>query len=165
MSMVTLPWTVHIRYLLQEPQQSTTNLDHTKAAMPGQAPDTTMKTGTDEVIPGHNHISTDITAQVIMTHIQTTPDHDTGIIATILEVVHNAHIPHTEITAIDPTAAHHINLTADHPCTEVPHPTTLEITIYCSHVHPTNPPGVICTGHIHIPADHAANHMTRRTPE
>ena len=38
--------------------------------MPGQAPDTTMQTGTDKVIPGHNQIFTDTTARVIMTHIE-----------------------------------------------------------------------------------------------
>ena len=43
MSMVTLSWTIHTGHILQEPQQSTTNPDHTKATMPGQVPDTTVK--------------------------------------------------------------------------------------------------------------------------
>ena len=83
--MDTLSWTVHTGYLLQEPQQSTTNLDHPKAAMPGEVADTTMKTGTGKVIPGHNHIFTDNAAQVIMAHIEVTPGHDTGIITTTQE--------------------------------------------------------------------------------
>ena len=56
MSIVTLSWTVHTGYLLQESQQSTINPDHTKTATTGQVPDTTMKTGTDKFIPGHSHI-------------------------------------------------------------------------------------------------------------
>ena len=52
-----------------------------KATMPGEVPDTTVKTGTGKVSPGHNHISIEITAQFIMTHIKATPGHDTGIIA------------------------------------------------------------------------------------
>ena len=147
------------------PQQSTTNPAHTQAATLGQVPDITVKTRTGKVIPGHNHIFTDIAAQVVMTHIEATPGHNTGIIATTPEVAHNAHIPHTETTAIDPAVTHHTDPTTDHPHTEVPHPTTPEIEVDPPHVHPTNPPGEICTSLIHIPADHAANHTTRRTPE
>ena len=165
MSMVTFSWTVHTGYLPQEPQQSTTNPDHTKATMQGHVPDTTMKTGTGKVVQGHNHSFTDTTAQVIMTHIEATPCHDTGIITTTTEVVHNAHVPHTEITAISPAVTHHINPTADHPHTEVSDPTTPEIEVDPTHIHPTNPPGEICPGHIHIPANHKSNHITRETPE
>ena len=165
MSMVTLSWIVHTGYLLWEPQQNTTNPDHTEAAMPGQVQDTTMKTGTGKVIPGHNHIFTDITAQVHMTHIEAAPGHNTGIIATTPEVAHNAHTPHTGITAINPAMTHHINPTADHPHTEVPQPTTHEIKVDPIHVHPTNPAREICTSHIHIPADHKANYTTRRTQQ
>ena len=163
MNMVTLSWTAHTGYLLWKPQQNTTNPDCTEAAPPGQAQDTTVKTGTGRVIPDHNHIFTDIAAQVIMTHIEATPGHNTGIIATTPEVAHNAHAPHTEITAIDPAMAHHTNPTTDHPCIEVPQPTTPEIEVDPVHIHSTNPPGEIHTGHIHIPADHEANHTTRRT--
>ena len=41
--------------------------------MPGQALGNAMKTGTGEVIPGHNHILTDTTDQVIMIHIEAIP--------------------------------------------------------------------------------------------
>ena len=120
MSMVTLSWIVHTGYLLWEPQQSTTNPDHTKATTPGQVPDTTMKTGTGKVIPGHNHIFTDITAQVVLIHIEANPGPNTGIIATTPGAAHNAHIPHTEITAINTAMTHHTDPTADHLHTEVP---------------------------------------------
>ena len=165
MSMVTLSWIVHTGYLLWEPQQNTTNLDHTETTLPGQGQDTTIKTGTGKVIPGHNHIFTDITVHIIMIHIEAAPGHNTGIIATNQEVADDAHAPHTEITAIGPAVTHHTNSTTDHPHTEVPQPTTPEIKVDPLHVHPTNPPGEICTGHIHIPADYKANHTTRRTQE
>ena len=83
MSMVTLSWIVHTGYLLQEPGQSTTSPDHTKAAMPGQ--DTPIETGTGKVIQGQSHIFTNIVAQVIMIDIEAAPGHDTGIIATTQE--------------------------------------------------------------------------------
>ena len=72
---------------------------------------------------------------------------------------------HTEITVINPTTTHHINHTTDHPHTEVPHHTTPQIEVDPTHIHPTNPPGEVHTGCIHIPADHSATHTTRRTPE
>ena len=131
--------------------------------MPGHLPDTTMKTGMGEVIPGHNHIFTDITAQVIMTLIEATPGHKTGIITTTPEVAHVTHIPNTEIRAINPAVTHHINCTTDHPHTEASQPTTPGIKVDPFHIHPTNPPGEISTGHIHISVDHKVNHTTRRT--
>ena len=88
MSMATLSWIVHIGYLLWEPQQNITNPDLTDATLIDQVQDTTMKIGTGEIIPGHNHIFTDITAQVIMTHIEATAGHKTGIITTTTEVAH-----------------------------------------------------------------------------
>ena len=106
---------------------------------------------------------TDIAAQVIITHTEAAPGHNTGIITTTQELVHNAHTPHTEITVINATATHHTTPTASHPHTEVSQPTTSEIEVDPIHIHPSNPPGEICTGQIHIPADHEANHTTRRT--
>ena len=77
--------------------------------MPGQAPDTAIKTGTDKVIPGHNHILTDTAAQVDITHIEAIPGHDTGIIATTPGVTHDSPVPHTGDIAIDPAMTHHIH--------------------------------------------------------
>ena len=96
---------------------------------------------------------------------EVTPGHDIRIISAIPGVAHNAHTPHTEITAIDPTTTHHIDPPTDHPHIEVPQLTTPETIVDHIHVHPTNPQGEICTGHIHIPADHEANHTSRRTQE
>ena len=61
-----------------------------------------MKTGTGEVIPGHNLIFTDIAAEVIMTHTEATPGHNIGIIAATPGVAHGAHIPHIEIKSFIP---------------------------------------------------------------
>ena len=57
--------------------------------MPGQAPDTAMRTGTGKVVPGPSHISTDKAAQVNIIHIEAIPDHDIGIITTTTEVAHD----------------------------------------------------------------------------
>ena len=100
-----------------------------------------------------------------MTHTEATPVHDIGIIAATPEIAHNAHAPHAEITAIDPTMTHHTNTTADHPHIEVSQPTTPEIKVDPIHVHPTNPPGEISTGQIQIPADCEANNTSKRTQE
>ena len=91
--------------------------------MPGQSPDTTMKTGTEEAIPDLSHISRDITAQVGTTHIEAIPDHNIGIITTITEVAHDAQDLQTGVTAIDPTMTHHINHTTDLQHTEDPQTT------------------------------------------
>ena len=162
MSMVTLSWIAHTGYLLWEPQQNITNPDLTEAAPPDQVKDTTMKTGTGKIVPGHNLILTDITAQVIMTHTEATPGHDIGIIAATPGVANDTHAPHTEIKAIDPAMTHHTNPTTDHPHI-VLQLTTPEIIVDHIHIHPTNPQGEIPTGYIHIPADHEANHTSRRT--
>ena len=100
-----------------------------------------------------------------MTHVEAAPGHDTGIITTTPGVAHDADIPHTEITAIDPTMTNHTNPTTDHPHTENLQPTTPEIEADPTHIHLTNLPGEICAGNIPIPADHKANHTTRRTRE
>ena len=163
MSMVALSWIVHTGYLLWEPQQSTTNPNHTIATTQGQVQDTTKKTGTGEVIPDHSLIFPGIAAKVVMTHTEAAPGHDTGIIAATPGVAHNTHAPHIEITVTNATMTYHIDPTTDHPHTEVPQPTTPEIEVDPAHIPSANPPGEICTHHIHIPADHKATHTTRRT--
>ena len=132
--------------------------------MSGQAPDTTVRTGTDKVIPGHNHISTHTTAQVIMIHIEAIPN-DIGIIATMPKVAHDAQVPHTGGIPIDPYMTHHIDHTTYHLHTEAHHHTAPETTATHIHVHPTNLQDEIHIGHTHTPVDHKANHATRRTPE
>ena len=161
--MVTLSWIVHTGYLLWEPQQNITYTDLTVATPLDQVQDTTVNTGTGEVLLDHDLIFTDITAQVIMTHTEATQGHDIGIIAVSPGVSHDAHAPHIEITVIDPTMTHHTDLIADHPHIAVPQLTTREILVDHIHVLPTIPKGEIHIGHTHIPADHKANHTSRRT--
>ena len=98
-----------------------------------------------------------------MIHMEATPGHDIGIISATPGVAHDTHTPHIEITAIDPTKTHHTDLITDHPHTEVLQLTTLEVIVDYIYVQPTNPQGKICTGHIHIPANHETNHTLRRT--
>ena len=100
-----------------------------------------------------------------MIHTEATPGHDIGITTATPGVAHDAHTSHIEITAIDPTAAHHTDLIADHPYTEFLQLTTPEIIVNHVHIHPTSPQGEIHKGHIHIPANHNANHTPRRTQE
>ena len=139
MSMVILSWIAHTGYLLQEPQHNTTNSDLTEATPLDQVQDTTLKIGTGKVVPDHNLIFTGIAAQVIMTHTEATPGHDIGIIAATPGVAPDTHVPHIEITVIDPTVTHHTNLIAHHPDIEVPQLTTPEIIVYHVYIHLTNP--------------------------
>ena len=119
MSMVTLSWIVHTGYLLQVPQQNISNPDPTEAPMPDQVQDTTMKTGTGEVIPDYNLILTDIAVRAIMIHTEATPGNSTGTIAATPGVTNDGHAPHIEIIAINPATAHHTDPIADCPHTEV----------------------------------------------
>ena len=84
--MVTLSWIAQTRYLLQEPQQLTTNLP--EAAMPDQVQDTTMKTEAGEGNPYHSLIFKDIATQVMIC-IEAALDCDTKIDAAITEAAHN----------------------------------------------------------------------------
>ena len=165
MSMVTLSWIAHTGYLLQEPQQNITNPDLMIAALVDQVQDTTMKTGSGGVVPDHSLIFTDIVAQVIMTHTEVTPGHNIGIIAATPGLAHNTHVPHIEITVIDPAMIHHTNLIAYHPHIEVPELTIPKNIADHVHVPPTNHQGEFCIGHTHTPGDHESNHTTRRTLE
>ena len=161
--MVTLSWIVHRGYLLWEPQQIITNPDLTEAAMPDQVQGITIKTGTGKVILDHNLIFTDIAAQVATIPIEAAPGHDIGIIADTPGVAHDAHTPHIDITAIDPTATHHTDYITDHPHIEVLQLTIHEIIVDHAHDHPTNLQRETCIGYIYIPADYKANHISRRT--
>ena len=116
--------------------------------MPGPSPDTTMRTGTGEVIPGKNHISTDTIAQVMMIHIEAIPGYDIGIIATTPGVAHDAQVSDTGVIAINPTMKHHINPTAYHPHTEAHHHTTPYQSCACSH------PSYKSSDHPHTEAHH-----------
>ena len=97
-----------------------------------------------------------------MIHIEATPGHDIGIIPATPGVTHDAHAPHIEIAAIDPSTPHHTDLIPDHPHIEVLQLTTPEIIVDHIHIHPTNPQGKIHTGDSSIPADHEVNHTSGR---
>ena len=58
---------------------------------------------------------------------------------------------------------HLTDLIADHLHIEVLQLTNPETTVDHAHDHPTNLQGETHTGHIHILADHEANHTSRRT--
>ena len=124
-----------------------------------------MRRGIGEAVPGHSHISTATTAQVVMIHIEAIPDHDIGITTTTPETVQYAPVPHTGTTAINPTTTHHINHTIGHPHTEAHPHTTPEIEVTHAGIYPTGCQDDIHVGHTHTPVDHKANHTTRRTPE
>ena len=98
-----------------------------------------------------------------MIHTEAAHGHNTRINAATTGAAHNAHAPPIEVTAINLTVTHHIYHIADHPHIEVLQLTTPEIIVDHAHDHPTNLQGETCTGHIHIPADHKANHTSRRT--
>ena len=58
--MVTLSWTAHIEYLLQELQQHITN--HARVTTPDQVQSTTMRIEIDEANPDDSPILEDIEA-------------------------------------------------------------------------------------------------------
>ena len=118
----------------------TTNPDCTEATVPGQVQDTTVKTGTGKVIPGHNHIY----RHGISSHHHSYRGHSSSwhgnncnhprrsskcSCSTYRDYSHQSchNTPHQP----PPT---------DHSHTEVPQPTTPEIEVDPFQIHPTNPP-------------------------
>ena len=130
--------------------------------MPDQVQDTTMTTGTSKVNPDHDLIFEDIAAQVIVIHTEAAQGHNTGINAATSGTAHNAHTPPIEVTAINLAVTHHINHITVHPHIEVLQLTTPEITVDLAHNHPTSIKCETHTNQVHIPADHKANHTSRR---
>ena len=126
--------------------------------MPDQIQGTTVKTGMGKVNPDHNLIFTDIAAQVITIHTEVAQGHNTRIDAATTGA---AHAPPIEVTAIDLTATHHIDHITDHP--HIVQLTTQDIAVHHAHNHPTNLQGKTHTHQLSIPADHEANHTSRRT--
>ena len=98
-----------------------------------------------------------------MIHMEATKGHNIRIITATTGAAHNAHTPPIEVTAIDLSMTHHIDLIADHPHIEDLLLTTPEITVDHTHDHATNLPGETHTDQVCIPADHMANHISRRT--
>ena len=96
--------------------------------------------------------------------MEANPDHDIGIITTTPEVVLDAPVPHTGVTAINPAITCHIEHTADFPCTKTHPYTTPEIEAVHICVHPTIHQDMIYIGHTCNPVDHKANHIAKGTP-
>ena len=140
MSMVTMSWTVHTEYLLQELQWFTTNL--TVVTMPDQVQGTTVTIETDEAIPDHSPTFEDIAAWVIVIPIEAALDYNTGIDAATTGATHNDLTPHIEATAIDLTMTHHIDHITDHPHIEALQVINPEITVGHIHDHPTDLQGM-----------------------
>ena len=159
--MVTLSWIIHSRYLIQEPQQLTTNLP--EVAIEDQVQDTTVKTETGKANPNHSLIFKDITAQAITIHIEATLDCDTKIDAAIVGAAQDDHAPPIEATVIDLVATHHIDHITDHPHIEVLQLIKSEIGVGHIHDHPTNLQGRTHVDQVHTPADQEENHTPRRT--
>ena len=103
-NMVTLSWTVHTEYHLQEVQQHTIN--HIKVTMPDQIQGTTVKIERGKANPDHSHIFEYTAAQAIVIHIEATLEHNTGRDAAITEAVHDDLDQPTEDTATDLTMTH-----------------------------------------------------------
>ena len=98
-----------------------------------------------------------------MIHTAATQRHIIGIIAVTTGAAHNALAPTIEVTAINFTMTHHIDLITDHPQMEVLQFTTPGIAVDHTHDHPSNLQGETHTDQVPIPADHEANHISRRT--
>ena len=135
-------------------QQIITNPNLTADTMQDQIHNITVKTGRSKVEPDHIFISTDITAQIFMIHTEAVQGHNIKIITDTTGVAHNIHTPPIEVTAINLTVTHHIDLITDHPHIEAILLTTPEITVDHTPSLPTNPPGDIHNDQLHIPGDH-----------
>ena len=131
MNMVTLSWTAHIEYLLQELQQHITN--HTRVTTPDQIQSTTMSIETDEANPDHSPILEDIASWVIRIHTEATPDHRTGIDAATIGAVHDDLIQPREDTTTGLTITLHTHHIADHPDIKVLQVINAKITV--GHIH------------------------------
>ena len=78
-----------------------------------------------------------------MIHTEAVQGHNIRIITDTTGVAHNIHTPPIEVTAINFTVTHHIDLITDHPHIEAILLTTPEITVDHTPNLPTNPPGDI----------------------
>ena len=160
-NMVTLSWTVHTRYLLQELQQFTTNL--TNVTMPDPVQGTTMKIKTDEADPDHSLTSKDTAAQTIVICIEANLDCNTRIDAAITEAAHDDLMQPTEDTATDLAVTHLTNHITDHPNIEVLQVIDPEIIVGHIHNHPIGLQGMNCLDQVHNPTGQGENHIQRRT--
>ena len=111
-----------------------------------------MKIESDNANPDHSPIFKDITAQVIAIHIETAPDHNTGIDTATTGAVHDDLPQPTEDTATDLTVTHHISHITNHPNIKALQVIDPMITGDHIHDHPTDLQDMNLTDQIHIPA-------------
>ena len=115
------------------------------------------KTATDVIGLDLNHILNDITAKVTITPTEAIPGHTTGIINEITGVVNDTH---TQLLT-------HIVLAMTLHITDHLHIEALQLTPEITTDHtlnqPTNPPRKPHTTLHHIPADHKAKCIPKRT--
>ena len=110
-----------------------------------------MKIETDEANPDHSPIFKDITAQVIVIHIEATLDHNTGIDVATIGAVHDNLTQPTDDTATDLTVTLHTSHTTDHPNIEAPQVIDPKIPVDHIHDHPTDLQDMNLANQIHIP--------------
>ena len=111
-----------------------------------------MKIETDEANLDHSPIFADITAQVIVIHIEATLDHNTEVDVTTTGAVHDDLTQPTEDTATDLAMTHHTNHITDHPNIEALQVINPEITVGHIYKHPTDPQGMNCADQVHTQA-------------
>ena len=150
-NIVTLSWTAHTEYLLQEPQQHITN--STKVTTPNQFQGTTVKIETGKADPDHSPTFKDITAQVIVICIEATLDCNTRTDVATTGAAHDDLTQTTEDTTSYLTMTHHPNHITDHPNIKALQVINPEITVDHIHTHPTDLPDLKLTDQIHIPAE------------
>ena len=117
-----------------------------------------MKIETDKANPDHSLILGDITAGVIMTHIEASVDCNTETDAPTTGAVHDGLTQPTEDTATDLTLILHTSHITDHPNIKAPQFINLKITVDHIHDHPINLQDMNLTNQIPISAGQEEEH-------
>ena len=86
---------------------------------------------------------------------EATPDHNKGMGTDTIEANQGSPIPHTEVTATEPTVTYHTSHTADNPHTAAHQVTTLWTAVGCIHSHPIDSQNIF-----HNPEDHTVQDHT-----
>ena len=97
-----------------------------------------MKIETGKANPDYNSTFKEVTAQVIMIHIEATLDNSTGIDAATTGAAHDDVTQPTVDTATDITMTHHTSCIADHPNIEALQVINPKIAVGHIHNHPTD---------------------------
>ena len=130
--------------------------------MPDQVQDTRVKIETGKANPDHSLTFEDITAQIIMIHIEAALDHNTGRDTMTIEAIHNDLAQPTEDTATDLARTHHTGHITDHPNIKAHQVINPEITVDHIHTHPTDLQGMNLADQIHTSSGQEEGHIPRR---